>query len=56
MKYIYDLISKPNIITENGLNIIILQQNPHKIINNNIDKAQIPDNAKIKDLYLQWIN
>ncbi len=24
--------------------------------NIDIDKAQIPDNAKIKDLYLQWIN
>ena len=41
MKYVYDLLSKKNIISKNGLNIIIFKQIPHKIINENINNGNI---------------
>jgi len=40
-KYIIDLISKPGIIHRDGLNIIILQQTPHKLPNDNVNMGTI---------------
>ena len=51
-KYLIDLLSKPGIIHRDGLNIVILRQDPHKLPNDNYNLGNVYTSC-LSDIFIE---
>ena len=51
-KYLIDLLSKPGIIHKDGLNIVILRQDPHKLPNDNYNLGNVYTSC-LSDIFIE---